>query len=184
MCWSLCGLPLQHAQSGWAMPFSFPVSKSLQAAPYLKLRFDMFYSFLSAGLELVWAPIGACTIWSEKSCLSPQTKFFKHCHILNSGLACSTRRWFLLACISHFKVVISSSLPISFLFWSSSCSKNTLSEKQWTKYYSLDKKFGSLSLHWINIDLQMKKKCNGSAVDITVVPNFIFYNSKVWSFYN
>ncbi len=143
-------------------------------------------------LQFPFCRLGAYTRshWSmhnlewEKLCLSPQTKFFKHCHILNSGLACSTRRWFLLACISHFKVVISSSLPISFLFWSSSCSKNTLSEKQWTKYYSLDKKFGSLSLHWINIDLQMKKKCNGSAVDITVVPNFIFYNSKVWSFYN
>jgi hypothetical protein len=25
----------------------------------------------------------------------------------------------------------------------------------------------------------MKKKCNGSTVDVTVVPNFIFYNSEV-----
>jgi hypothetical protein len=138
-------------------------------------------------LQFPFCRLGACvgSHWSmhnlewEKLRLSPQTKFLKHCHILNSGLACSTRRWFLLACISHFKVMISSSLPISFLFWSSSCSKNTLSEKQWTIYYSLDKKIGSLSLHWINIDLKMKEKCNGSVVDITVVPNFIFYNSKV-----
>lgn len=88
-------------------------------------------------LQFPFCRLGACvgSHWSmhnlewEKLRLSPQTKFFKHCHILNSGLACSTRRWFLLACISHFKVMISSSLPISFLFWFSSCSKNTLSEK-------------------------------------------------------
>lgn len=135
-------------------------------------------SFLQAW-SLCGLPWSMHNLEWEKLCLSPQTKFFKHRHILNSGSACSTRRWFLLTCISHFKVMISSSLPISFPFWSSSCSKNTLSEKQWIIYYSLDKKFGSLSLHWINIDLKMKKKCNGSAVDITVAPNFIFYNSKV-----
>lgn len=120
----------------------------------------------------------------EKLRLSPQTKFFKHCHILNSGLACSTRRWFLLACISHFKVTISSSLPISFLFWSSSCSKNTLSEKQWTIYYSLDKTFGSLSLHWINIDLKMKK--NVMVLLLTLLLSLILFSTiqKFWSFYN
>jgi hypothetical protein len=40
--------------------------------------------------------------------------------------------------------MISSSLPISFLFWSSSCSKNTLSEKQRIIYYPVRQKIWQL----------------------------------------
>jgi hypothetical protein len=36
--WSLCGLPLEHAQFGVRNALSFSTNKVLQALPYLKLR--------------------------------------------------------------------------------------------------------------------------------------------------